>query len=115
VEAEEKIQRLAEFRAQIVNWRANGGDKAREWINQNRAWTRREVIEADCFHTLTISPPPAVGGLIMRNVDPFAMMFDPPFFMDLAKHVIDMIDQTIGVIRAGPIPVANGSTSANVR
>jgi len=104
VEAEEKIQRLAEFRAQIVNWRANGGDKAREWINQNRAWTRREVIEADCFHTLTISPPAAVGGLIMRNVDPFAMMFDPPFFMDLAKHVIDMIDQTIGVIRAGPIP-----------
>lgn len=104
MEAEEKIQRLNEFKNQVTTWRSSRGDKAREWINQNKAWVRREVIEAGCFHTLTISPPPAVGGLIMRNVDPFAMMFDPPYFMDLAKHVIDMIDQTIGEIKAGPRP-----------
>lgn len=65
-------------------------------------WVRREVIEAGCFHTITVGPPPAIGGLIMRNIDPFVMMFDPPYGINLIRNVVDMIDQTIGVMRAGP-------------
>ena len=98
---EERIERLSEFKTRVKEWRKHGSAEAREWINQNKVWVRREVIEAGCFHTLTIAPPPAVGGLVMQNVDPFAMMFDPPYLMDLTRHVIDMVDQTIGVIRAG--------------
>ncbi len=56
------------------------------------------MAKVGCFQTMTISPPPAIGGYIMRDVDPLVTMFDPPYMMNLTKTVIDMIDQTIGVI-----------------
>jgi len=106
MEAKEKIQKLNEFKTKVSEWQRNKSPAVREWINQNKVWARREVIEAGCFQTLTIYPPPAVGGLLMQNVDPFAMMFDPPYQMNIARHVVDMVDQAIGAINAGPSPVA---------
>jgi len=112
MEAEEKIQKLREYKDKLNFWQRNHDADTRSWINENTAWVRREVIEAECFHTLTISPPPAVGGLIMRNVDPFAMMFNPPYLMNLMSHVIDVIDKTIGVLKAPPEPRANRAIAA---
>lgn len=63
---------------------------------------RQEVIEAGCFQTITIGPPPAVGGLIAQNVDAFSMVFNPPYGVDLTSMIHDMVDQTIGVLRATP-------------
>lgn len=98
----EKIARLEEFRALLLAWQEHHDADDRRQINQTKAWVRREVIEAGCFKTLTISPPPVVGGLIMRNVDPFAMIFDPPYLMSMIPIITDMIDETIGRLRAGP-------------
>jgi hypothetical protein len=91
-----KIDRLTEFR-----------DNLREhdefsWLNQNARWVRQEVIEARCLTRLTIGPPPAVGGIIMRGVDPFDHMFDAPYGMSIIPIICDMIDKTIGVIRNSP-------------
>lgn len=104
VEIAEKIQRLDEFKQMVLDWSASYRDQdrrkqLRSYINQNKVWIRQEVIEARCFQTLTIGPPPAVGGLVMQNVDPFAMLFDPPYGMSMVDQVVDMIDQTIGVLR----------------
>ena len=103
MQVEEKILKLEEFKSMVLEWKKTDDSKLRSNINQNKVWVRREVIEAGCFHTLTIGPPPAVGGLVMRNVDPFIMMFDPPYGVNLIRQVVDMIDQTIGVLRGGPI------------
>ncbi len=105
MEVEEKIRKLDEFKQAVLDWSASYRDeerrkKLKSYINQNKMWVRQEVIEARCFHTLTIGPPPAVGGLVMQNVDPFAMLFDPPYGMSMVNQVVDMIDQTIGVLRA---------------
>lgn len=102
MEIEEKIARLEEYKSKLLSWNKTHDAETRSFINQNIVWVQREVIEAGCFHTLTIGPPPAVGGLVMRNVDPFAMMFNPPYLMNLVRVVVDMIDQTIGVLRSGP-------------
>jgi hypothetical protein len=99
----ERISKLEQYKDTLLKWQATREEKLRSFINQNTVWVKREVIEADCYHSLTIGPPPAVGGLVMRNVDPFAMMFDPPYRMNLVRNVVDMIDQTIGVLQAGPI------------
>ncbi|MEH6395152.1 hypothetical protein [Pseudoalteromonas sp.] len=104
MEIEEKIQKLDEFKQSVLDWSASYRDQVRRgelrsYINQNKVWVRQEVIQARCFHTLTIGPPPAVGGIVMQNVDPFAMIFDPPYGMSLVNQVVDMIDQTIGVLR----------------
>lgn len=75
VDIDEKVARLEQFRALLATWQNRRNSDDRRQINQTKAWVRREVIEAGCFKTLTISPPPAVGGLIMRNVDPFDTIF----------------------------------------
>lgn len=103
MDIEEKVQKLEDFKAHLANRQKNHDTDTRAWINQNQAWVRREVIEAGCFYTMTISPPPAVGGLVIQNVDPFSMMFNPPYLMNLIVHVRDMIDQTIGALRADPV------------
>jgi hypothetical protein len=102
MDRDEKIQRLEEYKQKLARWRHARDPSLRSLINQETTWVRREVVEAGCHHTLTIGPPPAIGGLIMRNVDPFGAIFDPPYGKSLVDHVIDMVDQTIGVLRAGP-------------
>lgn len=72
--------------------------KLRAAINQNKIWVRQEVIEAGCFQTITIAPPPMMGGLIIRDADPFDLLFNAPYGMSLSDNVIDMIDQAIGVL-----------------
>jgi hypothetical protein len=99
---EEKITRLEAFKRLLATWQKSHGADTRSQINKDRIWVRREVIESGCFHTLTIAPPPAVGGLIMRNADPFDMIFDPPYLQSMIPTVVDMIDQTIGALRIEP-------------
>lgn len=105
MDLEDKIERLNAFKTLLASWEKKHDPAVRSQINQERAWIRREVIEAGCFHTMTIAPPPAVGGLVMRNIDPFDMIFDPPYLRSMVPTVMDMIDQTIGVVRAGPAEV----------
>jgi hypothetical protein len=98
----EKIARIESFRGILNHWQRTHDEEARRQINQNMSWVRREVIEARCFKTLTIAPPPAIGGMVLRNVDPFAMIFDPPYLMNMVPIVTDMLDATIGALQAGP-------------
>jgi len=102
MDMESKIARLEAFKDLIIEWDRKEPPGIRTLINQSVVWVRREVIEAGCFHTLTISPPPALGGLIMRNLDPFDMIFEPPYLMSVVPNVVDMIDKTIGVLRSAP-------------
>ena len=107
MDIEEKITRLEAFKGYLASWQKGNDAESRRQINQASIWVRREVIEADCFHTVTVSPPPAIGGLVMRDVDPFAMIFNAPYGMSMVPLVIDMIDKTIGVLRAGPSELAS--------
>lgn len=97
----DKIARLEQFRLLLATWEDKGDPDDRRRINQTKSWVRREIIEAGCFKTLTISPPPAIGGLIMRNIDPFDMIFDSPY-VSMIPVISDMIDETIGKLQAGP-------------
>ena len=94
----ERLNILREFKEKVLHWSRNRDQESRSFLNQRLAKVRLEMARAGCFHTLTISPPPAVGGYVMRDVDPLVTMFDPPYLMDLTKTVVDMLDQTIGVV-----------------
>lgn len=102
----ETVEKLEQFKLAVIEWDeftdSQHRQQLRTFINQNIQWVRQQVIEAGCFQTLTIGPPPAVGGLIMKDVDAFTMIFDPPYLKSLVPIVVDMIDQTIGVLRNPP-------------
>jgi hypothetical protein len=111
-EISERIARLNKFREFIQQY--NSGrrqsnrriselssddlSELRSKINKEVHWVRQQIIEAGTFQTFTIGPPPAVGGLIMRDVDPFTSMFSAPYRANFFPSIIDMIDSTIGVL-----------------
>lgn len=103
---EETIKKLEAFKVFVIDWRKSKNlerqQQLRTVINQNKHWVRQQVIETGCFFTITISPPPAVGGLVLKNVDPFAMIFDRPYLTSMIPPVLDMIDQTIGILLDPP-------------
>lgn len=104
---DEKIAKLEAFKDLIVQWENSYPDlrrqaELRSAINREKSWVRQEVIAAHCFKAVTISPPPAVGGLVMSRVDAFTMLFNAPYGMSLVSVVMDMVDETIGVLRSSP-------------
>jgi hypothetical protein len=106
----EVIRRLESFKALVNRLKTTGygqqGDELRSEINVLIPWVRHEIVNAGCWHTITIAPPPAVGGLVLRRQDLLKLMFDPPYNMqqDILGRVTDMLDQTIGTLLAGPLP-----------
>src|SRR5260370_1586572 len=98
------MRRLATFKEKLRLHEKTKDSSLREWLNQNVQWIRREVIEVWCHKTLTIIPPPAVGELVMRGIDPFNSMFYTPYHsMSFVPTICDMIDSTIGVLRNPPL------------
>ena len=114
MDPEDKVSRLRKFQNAVRAWDRTTSPEARSYINQNLTWVRREVLEAGCLRTMTISPPPAVGGLIMRNVDPFLSIFTHVYGDSLASYVQDMIDQTIGVLNDPPPPAKASAPTVEV-
>lgn len=99
------IMKLEDFHKAIEAWSKSSQpderDRLRSFINRNVEEVREIVRLAGCRKTMTISPPPAVGGLVMQGVDPFNYIFDSVYLMSLQGQVKDMLDQTIGVIQSG--------------
>jgi len=59
----EKIQRLESFKEDVLAYEhkhmsADLRQELRSKINQEKTWVRRQVIEAGCFHTLTLGVHP---------------------------------------------------------
>lgn len=100
----ERLDKLSSFRDSIHRFfRSTDQDEKealRRAINLNRASVEREVLEAGQLRLITIAPPPAVGGLIMREINPFDMLFDSPYGRSVIPAVIDMIDSTIGMMNS---------------
>jgi hypothetical protein len=113
-----KIKRLQQFKELLQEWRKAPTNDVRSRINEEKHSVRREVLEAGCLRHMVIGPPPAVGGLVMNGVDPFDMIFNPPWGRSLIPVIEDMVDETIGALRGGApaaevIPQVNESITAN--
>lgn len=94
-----KIDRVVAFRDALQVFRTQRDDTIRTFLNENLRSVRREVMEAGCMKTFTIAPPPAVGGMVIQNADPFSMLYDAPWGRSMVPSILDMLDETIGVLR----------------
>jgi hypothetical protein len=95
---DEKIKQLEQFKEVLLSWNESRSGELRTHINKNKHIARQIIIEAGCFKTFTISPPPIIGGLMMRNVDAFNLIFNPPYGMNVISTICDNIDEAIGII-----------------
>lgn len=92
----DRIARMAAY-VDALREAFDGADR-RSYINQNTHAVRREVIESGCMQLFTLTPPPAIGGLVQHNIDPFNIIFEAPYGRSIIPNLIDMIEQAIGVM-----------------
>lgn len=93
------ILQLEEFKELLRLFEYGGPSQdRRSQINKGLRNVRNLVQRTGSLKTLTIAPPPMIGGMIMKNVDPFTLIFDPPYGESIIPIIIDMIDEAIGVI-----------------
>lgn len=100
-EADEKIAFLQRFKADVVS-HFNGAydESTRVRINRGMRRAKKIITEAGAMKTVTLSPPPAVGGMIVRNADPFSFILQSYYGMSMAPTVADMIEEAIGFIES---------------
>ncbi len=112
---QDRIDMLSAFRDKIDSYfhctDDNERQELRRAINLGRAAAEREVTEAGQMQLLTIGPPPAIGGLIIKNANPFGMLFDAPYGMSVIPSVIDIIDSTVGVMESSSYQELAGGSS----
>ncbi|MBN8532064.1 MAG: nucleotide-binding protein [Alphaproteobacteria bacterium] len=101
----ELVKKLEDFRAAVNGWTTETQPTIRQshrsYINQKLHEIHEIVLLSGCLRTITISPPPAIGGVVMENVDPFTNIFGSIYGVHLGQAVKDCIDQAIGVIQSG--------------
>jgi nucleoside 2-deoxyribosyltransferase len=98
----DRIKKIETFKRTLANWFRPEGEinrpTVRAWLNQNKKSIEREVFEAGCLKRYTLAPPPAVGGMIMKDLNPFDMMFESSYGESPIPIILDMLDETIGVM-----------------
>ena len=73
---DKRIESLNAFLELLDEWTETHSNESRAAINRTKKSVQREGIETGCSHTITISPPPAIGGLVLQNINPFDMILN---------------------------------------
>ncbi len=77
-----------------------GKPKLRSEVHQALPRTREIVTATGCMKTVTLSPPPAVGGLMIKNANPFDNLLESFCGRSLIPMVIDILDEATGVLKS---------------
>lgn len=95
----EQVAFLTAFKNDIRAYQHQWNDQAmRTRINKGMPRARQIVGETGTSKTITLSPPPAVGGLLVKNADPFSFILQDYYGMTTTDVVSDIIDEAIGVL-----------------
>jgi len=74
---EKRIELLTRFYDALARtFHGEPNSEDRSFLNRNLIAVRNAVREAGTRKLIHISPPPAIGGVLMRNVDPFDNLFE---------------------------------------
>jgi hypothetical protein len=102
----DKVSFLAAYRRDLLaffNDKPQSGetrDDLRSRINRSTPRARALVEQAGVSKTVTLTPPATVGGPIVRDADPFDMLFESYFGKSLIPSVTDTIDEAIGILES---------------
>mgnify|MGYP002532943969 FL=1 len=95
---DEIIKKLEEFQQLLFSWEQHYLPQTRSSINKNIPFVQKILHLTGTHRTITVAPPPMIGGLVMKNVDPFTCIYDPPYGLSVIDMISDSIDEAIGVI-----------------
>jgi len=92
------INNLTEFKLLIQEYGWNPSPNVRTAIVKSSSLVQKLVSTAKAGRTITITPPPAVGGYIIHDANPFDLIFQNLPGVDVIGTIVDCIDEAIGNI-----------------
>ena len=100
-EVSDKIAFLERFQADIrAHFAGDGSASLRTQISRSMPRAKGILMETGTLKSVTLSPPPAIGGLMVQNADPFGFVLQDYYGMSMIPAVADMIDEAIGVLES---------------
>jgi hypothetical protein len=99
---EKRIKLLSDFHKSLRMWFGENlseeqRSETRFYLNRNLVAVHNAVREAGTLKLVDVGPPPAIGGLVLQNLDPFANLFEDIYGISLAPSALESIEQAIGV------------------
>ena len=94
------IKELEEFQQLLYSWEREYRPQTRSAINKKIPFIQKVLKLTGTSKKVTISPPPMIGGLIIRDVDPLTCLYDPPYGLSVTDIISDCIDEAIGIIES---------------
>ena len=97
----EIISLLKQYRTQLLKLGSRSEydyQETRSFLNKKRQIVQRILVAANTLRPITVAPPPLAGGYVMKNLNPFDLIFNPPYGLNIYSHLADVIEQTIGII-----------------
>lgn len=94
------IKELEEFQKLLFSWEREHLPQTRSAINKKIPFIQKVLKSTGTSKKITISPPPMIGGLIIRDVDPLTCIYDPPYGLSVIDILADSIDEAIGIIES---------------
>jgi len=99
---ETRIELLGEFQRDILRWfegqyEPEGKVSLRARINRNLMAARQATIDAGAYRRVTVGPPPAIGGMVVQNADPFENLFLNHWGRSMIPMLADSVAAAIGV------------------
>lgn len=85
----EIISELEDFQQLLYNWEHQFLPQTRSSINKKIPFVQKILRLAGTSKTITISPP-MVGGLVVRDVDPFTCIYEPPYGMSVVGVISEI-------------------------
>lgn len=96
---EESINKLKEFHL-LINSYFDGkykDDKTIKYrINTLSPIIQELLKKSNCFQLMSMVPPPAIGGMVIQNFNPFDMIFHSFWGTSIIPNISNMIEQSIG-------------------
>ena len=71
----EIVKELENFQQLLYGWESTYNPKVRSAINKKIPFVQKILRLTGTSKTITIAPPPMVGGLMVKDVDPFTCIF----------------------------------------
>jgi predicted nucleotide-binding protein len=108
MEKNDYIEKLEHFKQLLDKWDNcddcdDSKDESilRSEINKNKDLIKDIILKAGTYKLFDYLPPRVLGNYIIKNMDPFNLIFEP-YVVDISQKITDMIDETIGVIERTP-------------
>lgn len=72
------------------------------------------VVKAETLKIMTMAPPPAIGGMVIQNFNPFDMIFTDMWGRSIIPDISDMIEQAIGKYEQNLVNIEQSIKQCNI-